>query len=167
MDPSRDYISFICRLYGDAYDDREEDSRIGGLDWEPGIRAAHKSIRLFQEELKDIHGIELSRSKIQKILITGGAWTTERSREVQRLFEEWTSPKEKGGKGLSPVAAIRAIAKHLNISTVSVSINLPYQKVVYALDEKSKNAERIERCRKKNQPNPRKAQRRLKTTADL
>ena len=30
------YIVMICRLYGDKYDDREEDSRIKGLNWEPG-----------------------------------------------------------------------------------------------------------------------------------
>ena len=69
---SQDYINFICRLYGDAYDDREEDSRIGGENWEPGMRAAHKSIRLFQKELHEVYDIRLSRSKIQKILITGG-----------------------------------------------------------------------------------------------
>lgn len=26
-EPSKDYIDFICNLYGDTYDDREEDSR--------------------------------------------------------------------------------------------------------------------------------------------
>ena len=144
MDPTKDYVDFICRLYGDAYDDREEDSRIGGENWEPGKRAGHKSIRLFQEELAGVHGISLSRSKIQKILITGGLWSTERSREIEQLYQEYTTEKK-----MKPTAAIRAIAKHLSISTVAVSINLPYQKVAYELDEKSRNAQRIEKCRRK------------------
>ena len=145
--PSQDYVSLICRFYGDVYDDREEDSRIKGLDWEPGVKAAHKSLAAFQKELEQVHGIHLSRTKLQKILITGHCWTTERSREVQWLFEDYTAPMDQDGKGLDPDAAIREIAKHLEISTVSVLINLPYGKVVYDLEEKSTNARRIEKCR--------------------
>ena len=137
----------ICWLYGDVYDDREEDSKPKGLDWEPGVKACHMSISSFQKELNEIHGIHLSRTKLQKILISGGCWTTERSREIQWLFEEYTAPEEKNGKGLNSDAAIREIAKHLRISTVSVIINLPYGKVVYDLENKSANAKRIDRYR--------------------
>ena len=69
-------------FYHDYYDDREEDSRIKGLDWVPGMKAGHKSMGAFQKELEEVHGIHLSRTKLQKILITGGCWTTERSREA-------------------------------------------------------------------------------------
>ncbi len=100
----------------------------------------------FQKELKE-RGIELSRTKLQKILISGGCWTTERSREIQRLYEEYTSPLTENGKGMNSAAAIQTIARHLEISTVSVNINLPYGKVVYSLEEKSSNAVRIDRYR--------------------
>lgn len=145
--PSQDYVSFICRLYGDTYDDREEDSKIQGLDWEPAVKAAHKSLAAFQKELEEVYGIHLSRTKLQKILITGRRWTTERSREVQWLFEEYTAPINQNGRGLNPDAAIKEIAKHLEISLVTVIINLPYRKVVYDLEEKTANARRIEKCR--------------------
>ena len=145
--PSQEYVTLICHLYGDKYDDREEDSKIKGLDWEPGMKASHKSMAAFQKELEEVHGIHLSRTKLQKILITGYCWTTERSREVQWLFNEYTTPIESGGKGMDPNKAIIAIAKHLEISTVSVIINLPYGKVVYDLEEKSANARRIDKCR--------------------
>ena len=147
--PSMEYVAMICYLYGDRYDDREEDSRINGLNWEPGLKAAHKSMAAFQKELEEVYGIHLSRTKLQKILITGDCWTTERSREIQWLYEEYTTAMEEGGKGLSAEEAIRAIAKHLGISTVSVTINLPYGKVVYGLDNKSANAKRIDKCRAK------------------
>ncbi len=56
---SNAFIQNICILYGDCYDDRLEDSRPpaagkkngqidkrqAGRDWEPGIPAAHKSLR--------------------------------------------------------------------------------------------------------------------------
>ena len=147
--PGEEYIRMICDLYGDVYDDREEDSRPKGLNWEPGVKAGHKSLGGFQRELEAEHGIHLSRTKLQKILITGGCWTTERSREIQWLYEEYTAVKESGGRGLSAEEAIRAIAKHLGISTVSVTINLPYGKVVYGLENKSANAKRIDKCRAK------------------
>lgn len=145
--PSQEYVSMICGLYGDKYDDREEDSKIKGLDWEPGVKAQHKSIAAFQKDLENVHGIHLSRTKLQKILITGHCWTTERSREIQWLYEEYTTPENNGGKGMDPNKAIIAIAEHLEISTVSVIINLPYGKVVYDLEEKSANARRIDKCR--------------------
>ena len=93
--PSREYIDYICTLYGDIYDDRIEDSRppaAGGLyrdpggEWIPGKTAQHKSLNVFQKQLRDM-GIQISTSKIRKILITGGCWTTERSREVDRRTE--------------------------------------------------------------------------------
>ena len=145
--PSQEYIAMICHLYGDKYDDREEDSKIKGLDWEPGVKACHKSMAAFQKELEEVHGIHLSRTKLQKILITGHCCTTERSREVQWLFDEYTTPIESGGKGMDSDKAIIAIAKHLEISTVSVIINLPYGKVVYDLEDKSANDRRIDKCR--------------------
>lgn len=46
-------------------------------------------------------------------------------------------------------SAIDHISRHLDLSTVAVSINLPYEKVVYDLDEKSANAIRIQRFRAK------------------
>lgn len=147
--PGTDYVSRICGLYGDVYDDREEDSRIRGLDWQPGVKAAHKSMGAFQRELEEVHGIRLSRTKIQKILITGGCWNTERSREVQELYAAYTAPGEEGGKGPEPDEAVRRIAEHLGVSRVSVIINLPYGKGVYGLEEKTINARRIEKCRAK------------------
>ena len=145
--PSQYYVKMICHLYGDVYDDREEDSKIKGLDWEPGQKAAHKSITAFQKELDTTYGIHLSRAKIQKILITGGCWTTERCREIQWLYEEYTASKKDGGHGLCSRDAVQAIAKHLKLCDVSVIINLPYRKVVYDLEEKTTNAKRIERYR--------------------
>ena len=96
--PSQEYVAFICQLYGDRYDDREEDSKIKGLDWEPGVKASHKSMAAFQKELEEVHGIHISRTKLQKILITGGCWTTERSREIQWLYEEYDRKNGEAGQ---------------------------------------------------------------------
>lgn len=146
--PSQEYINYICDLYGDIYDDRIEDChppvagkelREPGADWIPGQEANHKSLNAFRRELQDA-GIELSTSKIRKILITGKRWSTERSREIAELFDEFTASVKDGGKGLSAHEAMNQIAKELEVSLVTVSVNLPYQDVVYKLENRSRNA---------------------------
>ena len=153
------YIQEICALYGDHYDDRLEDSRppvagrkngqpdkrLAGEDWESGIPAAHKSLSAFQRELMEEHSIRLSTSKIRKILVSGGMWTTERSREVQELYEELTRAES----GISPERAVGLISKELGISKPTVVMNLPYINGVNCLEPKSPNATRCARYRAK------------------
>lgn len=132
--PSGEFIIHICQLYDDVYDDREEDSKPKGEDWKPGVRANHMSLEAFRKKLKDACAIELSTAKIRKILITGGCWTTARSREIQKIF--------------SKTKSISGVAEKLGVSTALVTMNLPYEKVVYDLKDKSGNAKRIEKWRK-------------------
>ncbi len=134
-DPSGEYIRKICSLYKDRYDDREEDSRPGGESWIPGQKALHTSLESFRRELREIHGIALSTAKIRKILITGGLWTTERSREVAELYEQYGS--------------VSRVAEELEMSAGLVVTYLPYRRTVYDLDEKSGNARRIDRYRER------------------
>jgi len=162
--PSWEYIEYICDLYGDVYDDRIEDSRPPaagdefrepGEDWIPGQEANHKSLNVFSKELDNM-GIKLSTSKIRKILITGGCWSTERSRQIDELFQNYTKPVSEGGKGMDASEAVKKIANDLDVSTVTVSVNLPYQDVVYNLEDRSSNAIRCARYKerkKKKQSN--------------
>lgn len=152
---SQEFIAYICELYSDVYDDRVENtcpSATGrnlcppGDDWAPGRRAEHKSLSAFRQELRE-KGISLSTSKIKKILITGGCWTTKRSRKIQELYARYIS------EGMRSNEAVDRIAAELGISKVNVSVNLPYSTVVYKLEERSKNARRCERYRAKRMAN--------------
>ena len=158
--PSKEYVDYICKLYGDGYDDRIENCkppaagdklREPGEDWMPGQIANHKSLIVFQDELESL-GIRLSSSKIRKILITGGCWSTERSREIGKFYKQYTSPKY----DLTADEASKRIAKELGVSLVTVNVNLPYRNVVYNLENKSKNAVRCARYkeRRKQRSNP-------------
>ena len=151
--PSREYIEYICGLYNSIYDDRIEntapptaggEARKAGADWMPGVTAAnHKSLAVFQRELRD-QGIKLSISKIKKILVTGGRWTTEATRTVQELFRQYTEEEK-----TDETQAVRRIAAELCISTVSVSVSLPYSSGVYNLPEPSSNAKRCRRYKER------------------
>lgn len=62
-------------------------------------------------------------------------------------------PNHQAGKvSLEPIQHMRAAAKRiaaeLGVSAVTVSVNLPYQSVVYKLEKRSKYAVRCERWRK-------------------
>lgn len=155
--PSKEYIDYICSLYGDVYDDRVEDCRPPaagtayrnpGSQWAPGQTADHKSLTAFHRQLEEM-GIHLSSSKIRKILVTGGCWSTCRSREIGQLFKAYTKPVSEGGRGLAGDAAAKQIAAELGVSIVTVSVNLPYQNVVYKLEVRSRNAIRCARYKER------------------
>ena len=143
--PSGDFVEMICRLYGDRFDDTEEDAAPGGLDWVPGQKARHKSLVVFQRELEEL-GISLSTGKIRKILITGGCWSTESSREVGSLYEDFLA------SGLSVAEARRKIAEETGLSAGMITMLLPYGRVVYKVPGKSSNAVRCDRSRRKRHP---------------
>lgn len=167
------FIREICTLYGDCYDDRIEDSRPptagsrngesdkrpAGADWKPGMPAGHKSLSAFQKELKEEHGIHLSTSKIRKILISGGLWTTERSREIQSLYAEMTQHKS----AADPEQTVSLISRKLGVSKPTVVVNLPYINGVNRLDHKSTNAQRCAKYRKKKQESSRQTANKRKT----
>ena len=148
-DPSKEFVDLICRLYGDSYDDRVEDSAPGGLDWAPGKTAQHKSLGAFQKELEE-QGIKLSTSNILKILITGGCWSTERTREVGCLYETFTTPVADGGEGIEKKKAVERISLELEISEAMVYMSLPFMRTVYDLEDKTGNARRCDRWREKS-----------------
>ena len=153
-DPSKEFINFICRFYSDSYDDREEDSAPGGLDWQPGKTAEHKSLAAFRRELEEEYDIKLSTSKILKILITGNCWSTERTREVGVMYETLTTPVADGGEGVDKKEAVRRIAAELEISETMVYMSLPYNRTVYDLENKTSNAKRCDRWRERQSQTP-------------
>ena len=79
--------------------------------------------------------IDLSVSKVIKLLITGGVYSSDICRKINQLYASGKS--------------ILEIQKSLNISRASVQAYLPYKKCVYNAKELSLNAERIRRYRQR------------------
>lgn len=126
-------IDKVCELYNDTYDDRKEDSSLGGQNWLPGRPAGHKSLAMFKAELNK-KGFHLSTGKIRKILITGGLYSTSTSRAVAEEYEAC------GGD-------VKKVAEKLHMKANTVYIYLPYSRTAYNLDNKTSNAKRIKRWR--------------------
>ena len=84
-------------------------------------------------------------SKIRKILISGGCWSTERSREVQALYLTLMQSEP----DINPDQIVTVISKMLGISKPAVVVNLPYINGINRLETISKNAARCARYREK------------------
>ena len=85
------------------------------------------SVRALAKEL------EMSPMKVRKILITGGVYSTDLSTEIDELYKDGKKPAE--------------IAALLNTSVANVNSYLPYERIIYNMDEKSVEADRQQRYR--------------------
>lgn len=71
--------------------------------------------------------------KVRKILITSGAYESDLSIRINKLYNSGETCK--------------SIANSLGISIATVNSYLPYIKCIYNIDSPSKNALRIKKCR--------------------
>ena len=87
---------------------------------------------------------ELSTTKVRKILITEGLWSSPRSEQIRNLVDQ--------GKTSSEIAEI------LGITTVMVQNYLPYEKGLYDEPDKTDTAIRSEKYRERNRAYAQKTQ---------
>ena len=93
--------------------------------------------------------LDLNSIKVRKLLVTAGVYKSNAADQVQRVFDKHRD------SGLSHTEVIAATMRELNLSKVSVTSYLPYEKGVYFPAETdstnlSVGAERIRRMRKRN-----------------
>lgn len=77
----------------------------------------------------------ISAMKVRKILITGGAYTNDLVRQIGELYRE--------GKTVDEIAAL------LKMTRANVNSYLPYEGVIYNMEERSVAADRQARYRKR------------------
>ena len=76
---------------------------------------------------------ELSAVKVRKILITGGVFSSPLSTQIDALNKDGKKPSE--------------IAIILNTTTANVNSYLPYERIIYKMEERSVEAARQQRYR--------------------
>ena len=128
-------VEKICSFFGRVYDDFEEERhqalrghRSGDEKWEE-IMMGDPTINETAEEF------DITSMKVRKLLITGGCYDTEMYREVNRLKE----------KGMS----VEQIAEKLQKKPGTIRTYLPYERVIYNLEERSVNADRLQRFKQR------------------
>ncbi len=95
---------------------------------------------------------EISTTKVRKILITEGLWSSARSQQIRELADQGKSSSE--------------IAENLQINTSMVRNYLPYEKGLYDEPEKTDTAIRSEKYRKRNRTYAQKSRSREQQTID-
>lgn len=76
---------------------------------------------------------ELSPMKARKILITGGCYSTDLSTEIGELYKD--------GKTVGEIAVL------LSMTSANVNSYLPYERIIYNMEERSVEADRQQRYR--------------------
>ncbi|MBC8452787.1 MAG: hypothetical protein H8D65_02910 [Spirochaetes bacterium] len=95
---------------------------------------------------------EISTTKVRKILITEGLWSSARSQQIRELADQGKSSSE--------------IAENLQINIAMVQNYLPYEKGLYDEPEKTDTAIRSEKYRKRNRTYAQKSRAREQQTID-
>ena len=131
-------IRDVCSYFGRIYDDREEARTLSlrGLQRDRD----RKKWRIIMGDTPTINEtaekFNLPTAKVRKLLIAGGKYNTALFRQINNLIA--------ADKTVEEVSTI--VGKKVG----TVKSYLKYEKVIYNLDKKSKNAVRIERFKKKH-----------------
>lgn len=117
--PSEQFMDEVAAAYGTKYDDRDSEAGEG----RPYLHELAKEFKT-------------STVRIRKILITKGLYSTEVTREVERL--------------LSNGYKVSEISEMMNLKQAAVCAAMPYGKGIYNIDPKTAVGERAyrTRCRK-------------------
>lgn len=128
-------VEKVCSFFGRVYDDFEEERhlalrghRSGDEKWEE-LMGGEPTINETAAEF------DITPMKVRKLLITGGCYDTEIYRRIKALREQ--------GK------TVEAIAERIQKKSITVRSYLPYERVIYNLEEKSVNADRLQRFKER------------------
>lgn len=128
-------VERICSFFGRVYDDFEEERHLA-------LRGRRPSDQKWEETMMGDPTINetakefgITPMKVRKLLITGGSYDTETYREVKQLREQ----------GLS----VEQIAEKMDKKPGTVRSYFPYERVIYNLDERSVNADRLQRFKRR------------------
>lgn len=129
----------ICRFFGRVFNDDEAIRH-------HSLRGHRPEDEKWLEIMSDDKGeimptinetaahFHITPAKVRKLLITGGMYDTELYRIIKRMSSD--------GKTVSE------ISRSLKKKPVTIRSYLPYERVIYKLDERSVNADRLVRFKK-------------------
>lgn len=128
-------VESVCSYFGRVYDDFEEDRHRALRGHRPGDERWFETMGEDPTINETAEEFEITPMKVRKILITGRCYDTEMYREIMEL--------KKSG------LAVEQIAEKLKKKPVTVRSYLPYERVIYNLEERSVNADKLQRFKKR------------------
>ena len=128
-------VEKVCEYFGRVYDDFEEERHLalrGRRVGDPKREELMKGDPTINEVAEEF---SMATAKVRKILITGGCYDTEFYRNVIEMREE----------GMT----IGEIAEATGKKPITIRSYLPYERVIYKMKERSVNADRLVRFKKR------------------
>ena len=128
-------VDKVCKYFGRVYGDAEQERHQALRGHRPGDEAWQKIMQglpTINETAKEFH---VTPAKIRKILVTGGCYNTELYRRIKELRKQGMDVEE--------------IAEKLGKTKGTIQSYLPYEKVIYMLEERSVNADRVRRFKER------------------
>lgn len=128
-------VERVCSFFGRVFDDYEAERHAALRGHRPGDE---KWLEIMKEDptiSETAEEFSVTPMKVRKLLITGGCYDTELYRKIKQLRD----------KGLTVDQIAVAIMK----KPVTVRSYLPYERVIYNLEERSVNADKLQRFKKR------------------
>lgn len=131
-----DLIKQVCSYFGRVFDDEEQEKH-RMLRGHRSEDDAWKKIMCGKPTVNQTaENFHITPQKVKKLLITGGCYDTSLFRTIRDMREQGMSVEE--------------IAEELGIRAVTVRSYLPYERVIYNLEERSVTADRLQRFKERH-----------------
>ena len=131
-----DLIQQICSYFGRVFDDEEYEKHRRLRGHRPEDDVWKKIMGGKPTVNQTAEKFHITPQKVKKLLITGGCYDTTLFRII----------REKREQGLS----VEEIGEQLGLRTVTVRSYLPYERVIYNLEERSVTADRLQRFKERH-----------------
>ena len=128
-------VQNVCSFFGRVFTDEEQERHNLLRGHRPGDEKWNQIMRGDPTIREAAESFGVTPQKIRKLLITGGYYDTETYRKIKKLKEKELT--------------IEQMAAELHIKPITVKSYLPYERVIYNLAERSVNADRLQRFKKK------------------
>ena len=129
-------IAEVCSFFGRIYDDAEEARALKLRGLRPDSKKWNEIMQGRPTLNETAQKFNLPTAKIRKLLIAGGKYNTAMYRKINELHKAGLTVEE--------------ISLQLGKSINTVKSYLNYEKVIYNLPERSKNALRIQRFKNRH-----------------
>jgi len=128
-------VDKVCEYFGRIYNDAEQERHLSLRGHRPGDEAWQMIMRGLPTINETAEEFNVTPAKIRKILVTGGYYDTALYRSIMELRARGLDASE--------------IAGRIGKKKVTVQSYLPYERVIYMMEERSANADRVRRFKER------------------
>ena len=129
-------VEDVCSYFGRTFDDNEQRKHLRLRGHRPGDKVWNDIMEGCPTINETATHFDITPGKVRKLLITGGCYDTSVYRSVSRMKAEGKSGEE--------------IGDALDLKPGTVRTYFPYERVIYNLEERSVNADRLQRFKKRH-----------------